>query len=72
MILRDDFPNDWIKVLPCLQEMYPNTFHPQSDIFGLNFMDQPGFASKNVQTVGELLVGFFKYYAKNCIFNPSR
>jgi hypothetical protein len=59
-------------VLPCLQAMYPDIFHPQSDIFNLNFMDQPAFSSENMQTVGELLVGFFKYYAKDGIFNPRQ
>lgn len=59
-------------VLPCLQQMYPDIFHPQSNIFCLNFMDQPAFSSENVQPVGELLVGFFKYYAKDCVFNTER
>jgi hypothetical protein len=52
--------------------MYPHIFHPTSDVFYLNFMDQPHFTSENVQSVGELLVGFFKYYARECIFNPQQ
>ncbi len=59
-------------MLPCLQDMYPHIFHPFSDIFSLNFMDQPRFSSENVQSVGELLVGFFKYYARESVFNPQQ
>jgi len=60
-------------VLPCLQRSYSEVFHPNSDIFRLNYgQDLPQYKSQSIQSVGELLAGFFKYYSSQGKFNPSR
>ena len=51
-------------VLPCLQKMMPNVFHPSSDIKRLDLLELlPDFLSTNSQSLGELLLGFLYYFS---------
>lgn len=51
-------------VLPCLQRMMPNVFNPNSDIKRLDLLEPlPNFLSRNVQSLGELLLGFLYYFS---------
>jgi len=50
-------------VLPCLHNMYPNIFNPDSNIFNLDYTDTPAFRSDNTQSLGSLIAGFFSYYS---------
>ncbi|XP_067424611.1 poly(A) RNA polymerase GLD2 isoform X1 [Emydura macquarii macquarii] len=59
-------------ILPSLQKNYPESFDPTMQ---LHLVHQapctiPPYLSKNGSTLGDLLVGFFKYYATE--FNWSR
>lgn len=59
-------------VLPCLQEELPNVFNSDSMIFDLPYTPPP-WVSRNRQSLGELLSGFFSYYGggpRN--FDPNR
>ncbi|NWY23326.1 GLD2 polymerase, partial [Pheucticus melanocephalus] len=52
-------------ILPSLQKNYPECFDPTMQ---LNFVHQaprtiPHYVSKNGSSLGDLLIGFFKYYA---------
>ncbi|XP_014165056.1 poly(A) RNA polymerase GLD2 isoform X1 [Geospiza fortis] len=52
-------------ILPSLQKNYPECFDPTMQ---LNFVHQapctiPPYVSKNGSSLGDLLIGFFKYYA---------
>jgi len=49
-------------VLPCLQEELPEVFNSNSEITSLPYQPPP-WASRNRQSLGELLCGFFSYYA---------
>ena len=56
-------------ILPSLSQLHPQMFHGNSNIFKLNFFnDLPKFASRNEQSLGELLVGFFRYYNQDFNF----
>ena len=48
--------------------MYPNIFNDKSNIFGLDYTDNPGFKSNNDESVGSLLAGFFRYYDREFDF----
>lgn len=51
-------------VLPCLHELMPGHFLPDSDVKSLDlFIELPGFRSENDQTIGELFLGFLEYYS---------
>lgn len=52
-------------VIPCLQMDYPECFHPSLDIQQLpsGSSNIPRFISKNQASLGELFLGFLKYYA---------
>ncbi len=56
-------------VIPCLNQLYPRLFHPESNVFALPFKPEklPQFSSFNRWTLGELLLDFFRYY--NLEFN---
>ena len=60
------------QVLPCLHRLYPETFFSSSDIFCLSYLDSPRFRSENQDSAGSLLVGFFKYYSSETLFNTRR
>ena len=57
-------------VLPNLLKMMPNVFHDRSNIESLK-EDQtlPDFKSANKQSLGKLLVGFFRYYSQEFNFD---
>ncbi|XP_033238890.1 poly(A) RNA polymerase gld-2 homolog B isoform X3 [Drosophila pseudoobscura] len=52
-------------VLPCLQTLYPEKFQlGQQDCFDLNLIETiDPYPTQNRQTLGELFLGFFKYYS---------
>ncbi|XP_040052582.1 poly(A) RNA polymerase GLD2 [Gasterosteus aculeatus] len=52
-------------VLPCLQRDYPECFNPHMDIDMVPEGPKriPPFISRNQSSLGELLLGFLKYYA---------
>ncbi|XP_041956314.1 poly(A) RNA polymerase GLD2 isoform X1 [Alosa sapidissima] len=52
-------------VIPCLQKDYPECFDPSMDIHLVPSEPRniPPFISKNQFTLGELFLGFLKYYA---------
>ncbi|XP_042562491.1 poly(A) RNA polymerase GLD2 [Clupea harengus] len=52
-------------VIPCLQMDYPECFNPSMDIHLVpnGPRNIPPFISKNQSTLGELFLGFLKYYA---------
>jgi len=58
-------------VLPCLHVCYPGIFHPGSDIFSLQYTI-PDWRSHNSESLGELLVGFFRWYSVSGLFDPRR
>lgn len=52
-------------VLPCLHTLYPEKFRlGQQDCLDLDLIEpiEP-YQTLNTQTLGELLLGFFKYYS---------
>ncbi|XP_058800109.1 poly(A) RNA polymerase gld-2 homolog A-like isoform X2 [Phymastichus coffea] len=54
-------------VLPCLHNLFKTKFHPLSDIFQIDTQEQliipkDAWQVQNMQTLGELLIEFFKYY----------
>ncbi|XP_015704097.1 poly(A) RNA polymerase GLD2 isoform X2 [Coturnix japonica] len=58
-------------ILPSLQKNYPESFDPTMQ---LNLVHQapctiPPYLSKNESSLGELLIGFFKYYATEFDWN---
>ncbi|XP_064163700.1 poly(A) RNA polymerase GLD2 [Anguilla rostrata] len=59
-------------VIPCLQKEYPECFNPSMDIHLVpeGPKDIPCFTSRNQSTLGELLLGFLKYYGS--VFNWDR
>ncbi|XP_033248126.1 poly(A) RNA polymerase gld-2 homolog B isoform X2 [Drosophila miranda] len=52
-------------VLPCLHTLYPEKFQlGQQDCFDLNLIETiDPYPTQNHQTLGELFLGFFKYYS---------
>ncbi|XP_036454800.1 LOW QUALITY PROTEIN: poly(A) RNA polymerase GLD2 [Colossoma macropomum] len=52
-------------VIPCLQKDYPECFSPVMDIHLVpdGPKNIPSFVSKNQSSLGDLLLGFLKYYA---------
>lgn len=58
-------------VIPCLHRLNPQMFNPNSDIFSLPYTTIP-FSSSNRMSLGELLVGFFRYYSDSESFDTSR
>ncbi|KAI1905228.1 hypothetical protein AGOR_G00013960 [Albula goreensis] len=56
-------------VIPCLQREYPECFDPSMDIHLVpeGPKDIPSFTSRNQSSLGDLLIGFLKYYA--IVFN---
>ncbi|KAJ8396573.1 hypothetical protein AAFF_G00016390 [Aldrovandia affinis] len=56
-------------VIPCLQKEYPECFNPSMDIHLVpeGPKDIPSYNSRNRSTLGNLLLGFLKYYAT--VFN---
>ncbi|XP_054714294.1 poly(A) RNA polymerase GLD2-like [Uloborus diversus] len=51
-------------VLPCLQSLQPDKFHPSSDVRKLKlFEDLPCFSSENQDNLGNLFIGFLKYFS---------
>ncbi|KAF4112942.1 poly(A) RNA polymerase GLD2 [Onychostoma macrolepis] len=52
-------------VIPCLQMDYPESFNPKMDIHLVPSgpSNIPTFVSKNQSSLGDLLLGFLKYYA---------
>ncbi|MBN3301085.1 GLD2 polymerase, partial [Amia calva] len=52
-------------VIPCLQKAYPESFNPSMDIHLVpnGPRDIPPYTSKNDSTLGDLLLGFLKYYS---------
>lgn len=57
-------------VLPCLQEELPAVFNPNSPIFSLPY-EPPPWVSRNRQSLGELLCGFFSYYGNKRSFDSD-
>uniref|UniRef100_A0A0N4ULF2 polynucleotide adenylyltransferase n=1 Tax=Dracunculus medinensis TaxID=318479 RepID=A0A0N4ULF2_DRAME len=57
------------RILPSLQEMYPDRFNPENDVRALNVSSPLEPPSSNewqftdTTTLGELLIGFLDYYA---------
>uniref|UniRef100_A0A7E4V0H6 PAP-associated domain-containing protein n=2 Tax=Panagrellus redivivus TaxID=6233 RepID=A0A7E4V0H6_PANRE len=65
-------------VLPSLQSMFPRRFSSKNDIRMLNVSlplervpENSNFRGNNDTTLGELLIGFFHYYAKTYEFEKS-
>ncbi|XP_061119809.1 poly(A) RNA polymerase GLD2 [Conger conger] len=56
-------------VIPCLQKEYPECFNPSMDIHLVpeGPKEIPSYTSRNQSTLGDLLLGFLKYYAS--VFN---
>lgn len=52
-------------VIPCLQRDYPECFNPKMDIHLVPSgpSNIPAFVSKNQSSLGDLFLGFLKYYA---------
>ncbi|KAM4640163.1 poly(A) RNA polymerase GLD2 isoform 1-T9 [Amazona ochrocephala] len=52
-------------VLPSLQKNYPESFDPTMQLHHIHEAARaiPPYSSKNGSSLGELLIGFFKYYA---------
>ncbi|XP_065517924.1 poly(A) RNA polymerase GLD2 isoform X3 [Lathamus discolor] len=52
-------------VLPSLQKMYPESFDSTMELHHIHEAPRtiPPYPSKNGSSLGELLIGFFKYYA---------
>ncbi|NXV76196.1 GLD2 polymerase, partial [Atlantisia rogersi] len=52
-------------ILPSLQKMYPECFHPAMQLHLVHQAPSsiPRYLSKNGSSLGDLLIGFFKYYA---------
>lgn len=57
-------------VIPCLHRLNPQIFNSNSDFFNLPYTASP-FNSSNTMSLGELLVGFFRYYTDTGSFNPN-
>ena len=60
-------------VLPSLQALHPDVFHPDSYIFDLPFTESPlpfAHSSQNTKSLGELFGEFFAYY--NAKFDFSK
>ncbi|GBM87645.1 Poly(A) RNA polymerase gld-2 A [Araneus ventricosus] len=52
-------------VLPCLQEIQPDKYLPHTDIRKLKLReDLPDFISENHEDLGDLFIGFLKYYSE--------
>ncbi|XP_008207094.1 poly(A) RNA polymerase gld-2 homolog A isoform X3 [Nasonia vitripennis] len=54
-------------VLPCLHNLFKGKFHPFSDIHSIDIHEELNIPNgalhpRNTQTLGELLIEFFKYY----------
>ena len=58
-------------VIPCLHRLNPQMFNPNSDIFSLPYTPLP-FSSSNKMSLGELMVGFFRYYSDSGSFDTTR
>ncbi|NXP53219.1 GLD2 polymerase, partial [Heliornis fulica] len=60
-------------ILPSLQKMYPESFHPavQLNLVHRIASSVPPYLSKNGSSLGDLLLGFFKYYATEFDWNQQ-
>ncbi|KAM8961854.1 poly(A) RNA polymerase GLD2 [Pelodytes ibericus] len=60
-------------VLPCLQKNYPECFNPTMQLHLVHHAPRnlPHYLSKNGATLGELLVGFLKYFAVEFEWNKK-
>uniref|UniRef100_A0A6G1RUU0 polynucleotide adenylyltransferase n=1 Tax=Hypotaenidia okinawae TaxID=2861861 RepID=A0A6G1RUU0_9GRUI len=58
-------------ILPSLQKMYPECFHPAMQLHLVHQAPSsiPRYLSKNGSSLGDLLIGFFKYYATEFDWN---
>lgn len=51
-------------LLPCLHQLMPNSFLPDSDVKQLDLFEElPCFKSTNEQTLAQLFLGFLEYYS---------
>lgn len=54
-------------LLPCLQALYPDTFNPEKQIHDIDVQEEiPSILSDNKQSLGDLVIGFLKYYTHFC------
>lgn len=59
-------------VLPSLQKLYPDVFSISNDISSLRLDEElPPYKSENEESLGDLFLGFLKYYATNFDFKRS-
>jgi len=58
-------------VVPCLHRLNPQVFNHNSNIFHLQYNFDP-VTSENKMSLGELLIGFFKYYTDRGKFDTHR
>ncbi|CAI9721265.1 Hypothetical predicted protein [Octopus vulgaris] len=59
-------------VLPVLQKLYPDVFSIKNDISSLRLdEDLPLYESQNTDSLGDLYIGFLKYYALDFDFKSS-
>lgn len=50
--------------IPCLHGLYPEKFSPNSEIHNIDIQEElPPFYSDNKQSLGELFLGFLRYYS---------
>ncbi|NXN57641.1 GLD2 polymerase, partial [Rynchops niger] len=58
-------------ILPCLQKNYPESFDPAMQLHLVHQAPRtiPPYHSKNGSSLGDLLIGFFKYYATEFDWN---
>ena len=58
-------------VVPCLHRLNPQVFNHNSNIFHLQYNFDP-VTSENRMSLGELLIGFFKYYTDRGKFDTHK
>ncbi|XP_055954187.1 poly(A) RNA polymerase GLD2-like isoform X3 [Argiope bruennichi] len=59
-------------VLPCLQQIQPDKYLPRSDIRKLKLHEElPNFISENQEDLGDLFIGFLKYYSEEFNYRES-
>ncbi|NXS57746.1 GLD2 polymerase, partial [Brachypteracias leptosomus] len=56
-------------ILPSLQKTYPESFDPAVQLHLVHKVTVPPYVSKNESSLGDLLIGFFKYYATEFDWN---